>query len=67
MEMKIKYVIIWLVFFLIVGIIIVGIGSNYEEASYKGMVMMYIIGFLLGTVVSQYISQKHRGDKLITK
>ena len=55
---KIISCIIWLIGFLVIGVLFVGVGMNYEEASYQGMIIMYMIGFLLGSVISLYIKER---------
>ena len=55
---EIYYGIIWLTFFLVIGVIIVGIGSRFEKPSNEALVVMYIVGFLLGTMVTARIKMR---------
>lgn len=56
--MRLLYGVIWLICFLIIGVLIVGIGGIFEEPSSDGMLAIYMIGYLLGTMITAWIKEK---------
>ena len=60
--------IVWLFLFLGGGILILKIGLLFEPISNEGMVVMYMIGFLIGSMVDNiFVSKKRKEEDLKEK